>query len=240
MPAPLPSLLVLIALGALAGAVLTPRFEGVKAPSLARWYLLGVTALTGVRVLAYVAANVFGTPAVRPLGTGPRDLTNLLVGGLLGLAAMHARRGSLAAFFREPDVLLALRVATGAAFVLAGLANVFLKDLGVDFFVQAGYTRTFRLFILTAEVLGGAAILLPWRWLTLAAAAGLTIDMFGALHTQVRLGESIGGLAPPLAMLLRLVPLAALVLLGVRRRWLLLLAGALACAAVALVGATRL
>lgn len=233
---PVQSLLVLIVVGAVAAAALAPRLERIEPARLARGYLVGVAALMGVRVLAYVAANVFGAQAVRPLGTGPRDLTNLLVGALYGLPVVHARRGRLSAFFREPDVLLAVRLATGVAFVLAGLVNVFLKDMGVDFFVQAGYTKTFRLFIMTAEVLGGVALLLPWRWLTLAAATGLTIDMFGAIYTQVRVGESFAELAPPLVMLLRLAPLVALVLLGVKRRWALIGVGAVACAVVAVVG----
>jgi hypothetical protein len=237
---PIQSLLVLIVVGAVVGAVVAPRLERIDPARLARAYLVGVAALLGVRVLAYVASNVFGAQVVRPLGSGPRDLTNLLVGALYGFAAVRATRGRLSAFFREPDVLLAVRLAAGIAFVLGGLVNVFLRDLGVDFFVQAGYTKTFRLFIMTAEVLGGVALLLPWRWLTLSAAVGLTIDMFGAIYTQVRVGESVAQLAPPLAMLLRLAPVVALVLLGVRRRWVLMGVGAVACAVVAVVGGTLL
>lgn len=230
------SLLVLLVVGGAAAAALAPRLERIEPARLAHRYLVAVAAFMGVRVLAYVAANVFGTQAVRPLSTGPRDLTNLLMGAFYGLAVAHAWRGRLNAFFREPDVLLAVRLATGVAFVLAGLVNVFLPDMGVDFFVQAGYTKTFRLFIMTAEVLGGVALLLPWRWLTLAAATGLTIDMFGGIYTQVRVGEPLAALAPPLVMLLRLAPLVALVLLRVKRRWILIGVGALACAIVAVVG----
>jgi DoxX-like protein len=233
---PFQSLLVLIVVGAVAATALAPRLERIEPARLAQGYLVGVAAFMGMRVLAYGAANVFGAQAMRPLGTGPRDLTNLLVGAFYGLAVAHIRRGRLSAFFREPNVLLAIRLATGVAFVLAGLVNVFLKDMGVDFFIQAGYTKTFRLFIMTAEVLGGVALLLPWRWLTLFAAAGLTIDMFGAVFTQVRVGQSVTQLAPPLVMLLRLAPLVALVLLGVKRRWTLIGVGAVACACVAVVG----
>jgi DoxX-like protein len=237
---PIQSLLVLLVVGAVVAAALTPRLERIEPARLAHGYLVAVAAFIGVRVLAYVAANVFGVQAVRPLGTGPRDLTNLLMGAFYGLAVVHAWRGTSNAFFREPDVLLAVRLATGVAFVLAGLVNVFLPDRGVAFFVQAGYTPTFRLFITTAEVLGGVALLLPWRSLTVAAAIGLTIDMVGAIYTQVRVGEPLAGLAPALVMLLRLAPLVALVLLGVKRRWILIGVGALACAIVAVVGARLL
>jgi hypothetical protein len=236
MPPPIHSLLVLLLAGAIATALLAPRLERIEPASLARGYLIGVAALTGVRVLAYIAANAFGEQEVRPLSTGPRDPTNVMIGALYGLALARGWHDRWRSFFAMPDLLLALRVATGVAFVLAGLVNAFLPDLGVGFFVHAGYTRTFRLFIMTAEVLGGAALLLPWRWLTLAAVAGLAIDMFGAIATQIRVGEPAAALAPALAMLLRLAPLAALTLAGLRRRWLLVALGALACAIVAVVG----
>lgn len=240
MPPPGLSLLILLMLGAAGAAILSPRFERIEPARLARGYLVAVAACMAVRVLSYVSANVFGAEAVRPLSSGPGDPTNVFIGVLYGLALAHVPRGGLSAFFREPNVLLAVRLATGIAFVLAGLVNVFLPDRGVDFFVHAGYTRTFRLFIMTAEVLGGAALLLPWRWLTLAVAGGLTIDMFGAMYTQVRVGETLADLAPPFAMLFRLAPLVALVLLGVERRWILVGVGAVACAIVAVAGGTLL
>jgi len=224
-------LLALTAAGAAVGAVLARRIRAVDPARLARLYLVAVACLMGVRVVAYVAANVFGLMAVRPASTGPCDLTNLLVGALYGAAAVHARRGGLGDFLRAADLLLALRLAAGVAFILAGLVNVFIMDAtGVDYFVAVGYSHTFHLFIITAEVLGGAALLLPWRWLTLAAAAGLTIDMFGALYTQARTGDALDPAA--LAMLIRLAPLAVL-LIPVRR----VAVGAVGCAAVAVAGA---
>jgi hypothetical protein len=94
------------------------------------------------------------------------------------------------------------------------LVNVFIADAGgVDYFVQMGYTKEFHRVIMTAEVLGGAALLLPWRWLTLTAAFGLTVDMFGALYTQARAGDPLDAAA--FAMLLRLGPLVLLTL-GIR------------------------
>jgi DoxX-like family len=179
---------------------------------------------------------VFGVQIMRPLAAGPRDLTNLLLGAFCGLALVHVRKSRLGGFFREPDVLQALRMAAGVGFVLAGLGTLFLKDLGVGFFVRAGYPPTFRMFITTAEVLGGVALLLPWRWLTLLAAAGLTVDMIGAIDTQVRVGESVVTLGPALAMLFRLTLVAAAALSGARRRWVWIGAGALVCAVVAVAG----
>ncbi len=233
---PIESLLVLMVVGAAAGVALSRRLEAIEPARLAHGYLVGVAALMAVRVAAYVAANVFGAHAVRPAGTGPRDLTNLLLGLLYGLAAVHARRGGFSTFFRAPDVRLALRLATGVAFVLAGLLNIFQDGMGHEFFLQAGYTKTFHLFIITAEVLGGVAVLIPWPWLTLAAAAGLTIDMFGAVYTQIRLGDTLEGLAPPIAMLLRLAALVGLLVPSIKGRWVIMAAGAIACAGVAIVG----
>jgi uncharacterized membrane protein YphA (DoxX/SURF4 family) len=227
-------LLTLIVAGAAAGAALSRRLERIEPARLARGYLVAVAALMCLRVVAYMVANVFGVKAVRPASTGPYDLTNLLVGGLYGLAAVHARRGGFGAFLRAPDLLLALRLSAGVAFLLAGLVNVFIMDAtGVDYFVEVGYTKTFHLFIMTAEVLGGAALLLPWRWLTMATAAGLTIDMFGALYTQARSGDPLDAAA--IAMLLRLAPLVGL---SVKGRWATV--GAVACAIVAIVGAAIL
>jgi len=227
-------LLALIVAGAAVAALLSRRLKPIDPARLARGYLVAVVALMAVRALAYVAANVFGATGVRPFSTGPFDLTNLLVGGLYGLAAVHARSGGFDGFFRDPNLLLALRISAGVAFVLAGLVNAFTMDsTRPDYFVAVGYTRTFHLFIMTAEVLGGAALLPPWRWLTLVAAAGLTVDMFGALYTQVRLGDVPDAAA--LAMLLRLAPL---VVLTVRPRQAA--EGAVACAIVAILGATLL
>jgi uncharacterized membrane protein YphA (DoxX/SURF4 family) len=227
-------LLALIVAGAAGAAALSRRLERIEPARLARGYLVAVAALMFLRVVAYVASNVFGAIAVRPASTGPYDLTNFLVGGLYGLGAVHARRGGFGAFLHEPDLLLALRLSAGVAFILAGLVNVFIMDAtGFDYFVEVGYTKTFHLFIMTAEVLGGAALLLPWSWLTLTAAAGLTIDMFGALYTQARSGDPLDAAA--IAMLLRLAPL---VVLSVKGRWAAV--GAVACALVAIVGATIL
>lgn len=227
-------LLALILVGATAAALLSRRLERIEADRLARYYLVAVALLMGVRMAAYVAANVFGIRDLRPPSTGPFDPTNLLIGGLYGIALLHARRGGFDAFLRRPEVLLALRVATGVAFVLAGLSNVFRPN-AADFFIQMGYTETFHRFIMTAEVLGGVALLLPWRWLTLIAVAGLMIDMFGALYTLAQVGQPFEAAA--LAMLFRLAPLAAL---SLDRRWTAFSIGTVACAIIAVAGSVML
>jgi len=203
-------LLVMIAVGA------------IFAKRVQRHVLVAVVVTMSFRVVAYFAANVFGLTAVKPLSIGPYDPTNVIVGALFALPALWA----------ESDVLLATRVATGGAFVLAGLGNAFYLNQGVDYFVSVGYPKTFHLFIMTAEVLGGAALLLPSRWLTLAVIAGLTVDMFGALSTQVRVGQPLDAAA--FAMLFRLALLAMMCLRG--RRLAIVGAGAVACATMAIVG----
>jgi uncharacterized membrane protein YphA (DoxX/SURF4 family) len=229
-------LFALILTGAAVTLVAAPRLEQLKPARLARGFLIGITAMMAVRVVAYVASNVFGVTAVRPLSTGPCDATNLLIGGVYGLALAHSRGRQFGRLWDEPDLQLALRLSAGVAFVLAGLVNVFLMDsAGTDYFVEVGYSRTFHLFIMTAEVLGGVALLLPWRWLTLIAVAGLSIDMFGALYTQVRSGDALDAAA--IAMLLRLVPLVGLI---ARARWVAIAAGAVACAVMAIVGSVLL
>jgi hypothetical protein len=225
-------LFLLITLGAIIAAALAPRLGRIESSRLARGFLVGVVFLIGIRILAWWASYIFGVNAVRPSATGPYDATNLLIGALYGLAASRAIRGGFDDFFRSSEVQLAMRVATGVAFVLAGLgAFLFTLRTGIDYFVQIGYPKTFHLFIMCAEVLGGALLLLPWRWLTLIAAAGLTIDMFGAIYTQVRIGQDVDPAA--FAMLLRLLPL---VLLTARGRWFLVSLGALACGAAAIIG----
>jgi DoxX-like family len=82
--------------------------------------------------------------------------------------------------------------------------------------------------IMTAEILGGAALLLPWRWLTLAAVAGLTIDMAGALYTQMRIRDSLDAITLAIVMVARL---AALALLAMRGRWVPVAVGAVGCIA---------
>jgi uncharacterized membrane protein YphA (DoxX/SURF4 family) len=241
MPPPNPFMLppaaflaVLLLAGAGAAVILARRLEQIRPARLARGFLLAAAASTSLRVVAYFAANVFGVQAVRPASTGPYDLTNLLIGGLLGLAAVHAKRRRFGSFLSEPELLLALRFATGVAFILAGLGNVFFMErTGIDFFVNIGYTHTFHRFIMTTEILGGASLLLPWRWLTLVAVAGLTIDMSGALLNHIRSHDSLNVASAAIVMVVRLLPLA---LLTVKGRWLPIAAGALACVGVAVAG----
>src|SRR5579859_3050392 len=178
MPAPAIVLLLLLGVGAAIGAASARQLPHTGSARLARIMLAGVTATMGVRVIAYFAANVFGFMAVKPLSTGPFDPTNVIIGALYSLVIVTD-------VGQEPDVRMAARIATGGAFVLAGLGNACHLS-GPDYFVSFGYTRTFHLFNMTAEGVAGAALLLPWNWLTLLGKARLTVDMFGALFTQVR------------------------------------------------------
>jgi DoxX-like protein len=111
--------------------------------------------------------------------------------------------------------------------------SFFMERTGTDFFVNIGYTHAFHLFIMSAEILGGAALLLPWRWLTLVAVADLTIDMSGALLNHIRSHDSLDVAFAAIVIVLRLLPLA---LLTVKGRWRPIAAVALACIGVALAG----
>ncbi len=233
--------LMLLVVGAIAGGALArvaARFDPIR---LARGYLVVVAAVTAVRAVAFVAAIVLGLTVVRSIGAAIwRDATTLLLGGLYGLAAVDARRGALKAFLAAPDVLLALRLTTGVAFVLVGLGDAFVIDRMIAFFARAGYPKEFLHFIMTIEVLGGVALLLPWRWLTLAATAGLAMDMFGAIYTHLSVGETIDECTQAIAMLLRLGTIAILSMRPGRRRWVVVAGWAVGCALVAVAGGTYL
>jgi hypothetical protein len=226
------ALSLLIAIGVVGAALFGAKLDQVEPARVARWFLIGVVVLMGVRVTAWVVGTIFGLTAVRPPGTGPFDPTNLLIGALYGFAL----RGRSQDFFRAPELQLALRTATGVAFVLGGMgAFMFTLRTGFDYFVSIGYPKTFHFVIMCGEILGGALILLPWPALTLSAAAGLTIDMFGALYTQVRLDQPLDAAA--ISNVLRLL---LLVLLTVRGRRVAIALGAVVCGAAAVVGSHML
>ena len=229
--------LALLVAGTIAGGSLArvgARFEPTR---FARGYLAVVAAVTAIRAVAFVAAIVLGLTIVRAVGAGIwRDATTLLLGALYGLAAVNVRRGGLTAFLSAPEVVFALRLTTGVAFVLVGFGDIFFIDGMMDFFARAGYTKQFLHFIMTIEVLGGVALLLPWRWLTLAATAGLTVDMFGAIYTHLHGGETIDECTQAIAMLLRLGTIAILSMGAGRRRWAIVGGCAVVCALVAVAG----
>jgi hypothetical protein len=236
MIAPAHALATLIALGAASAAALAPRLRRADAARLARNYVTATSVLMAARIAAYIAANAFGANAFRSASTGPYDLTNLLIGALYGLVLVHALGGGFGAFFRSPEVETALRIATGSAFVLAGLGGLlFLNASHVDYFLAVGYPTSFHFVIIFLEVLGGAALLVGWRWLTLVVAAGLAIDMFGALITNVRTGAPLDPAA--VVMLLRLAPLA---LITARGRWRVVSVAGIACALAAFAGSRAL
>jgi hypothetical protein len=229
-------LLALIGAGGIVGVASSKGLEHIAPARLARAVLIAAGATMTLRVLAYFAANVLGLTWAKPLSIGPYDLTNFMVGVLYGLGFARG----VTELWREDDLRLAVRVATGGAFVLAGLGNAFYLNGPVDYFVAVGYTKSFHYFIMTAEVLGGAALLLPWRWLTLAVLAGLTVDMFGALSTQARVGEPLDAAA--FAMLFRLALMAMLWIPTARtaRRLATIGMGAAACAIIAIAGSVLL
>ena len=71
-----------------------------------------------------------------------------------------------------------------------------------EFFAQSGYPDAFLRFIITVEVFGALAMLIPNA--VPAALAGLGIDMFGAVLTHIHNGDPLNDSTGAIAMLLRL------------------------------------
>jgi hypothetical protein len=179
-----------------------------------------------------------------PLGaTWPPDLVRQLVGDLgivlagvvYGLAVLERVRGSAAAVLRAPELRFALCLSVGVGFVVGGMGSAAYIDFMREFFTHSGYSHSFLYFIMAIEVLGGVALVLPWRWLVLAAVTGLAIDMFGAIYTHVHNGDPLDDSTSAIGALLRLAPLAVLTV-GGRRARVVVGIGAVVCAALAVGG----
>ena len=222
--------LALFVAGAIAAILASGRLAAGDAHRVARGYLAATGTVMAIRVAAFVATH--GLRAGLPVWVSPLtgDLAHVLVGGLYGLAVVEWR-GGLAPVLRAPELRLALGLSIGVSFALAGVAKAFYLDMMVAFFAQSGYDRSFLYFVMTTEVLGGMALVLRWRWLTLAAIAGLAVDMFGAIYTHAHNGDPIDDSSAAIAMLLELAPLAAMY---VGRRWVA--TGAALCAVAAVAG----
>jgi hypothetical protein len=83
-------------------------------------------------------------------------------------------------------------------------------DFMVSFFAQSGYSIAFLHFIMAAEIIGGVALILPWLGLAQLAAAGLAVDMVGAIVTHVQNGDPLDDSTGAIGMLIRLGTIAAL------------------------------
>ena len=114
------------------------------------------------------------------------DVSNFFFGAIFGVSLVRPQRLAL---LLEPAVYSALCLSTGFGFLTAGFVKALYLQGMIEFFVQPGYSMTFLKFIMTAEVLCGAALLIPWA--ILPAVAGLSIDMFGAIYTHIHNGDPI-------------------------------------------------
>jgi hypothetical protein len=167
-----------------------------------------------------------------------RDLGNLIVGALFGLAIGRRSRGR--PLVREPAILDALCLSTGAWFALGGLASTFVVEIMTAFFRESGYAGGFLRVIVTVEIVGGLALFV--RWAVPLGLAILSVDMFGAIYTHLRNGDGVDADMDALAMLVRLGTIAVLWQLGrradvpVRRALGIVAAGAMLCVAAAIAG----
>jgi uncharacterized membrane protein YphA (DoxX/SURF4 family) len=188
-----------------------------------------------LRVAATFVYAVFGfNPVTILIWAVARDACNVVLGALFGLAL--GERG----LSREPDVLRAVCLSTGLWFVVGSMVSAFAIDGMTQFFAQSGYAAPFLKLILTVELVGGTALLLPWAvplgWTMLA------VDMLGAIYTHAHNADGIDADMDAISVLLRLAVIAALGLtawrpaLAPRRRLALIAACTAACLIVAVVG----
>ncbi|HSR96438.1 MAG TPA: DoxX family protein [Kofleriaceae bacterium] len=225
-------LLALLAAGALAAALLSGRAAKIAPQRLARGYLIATAVTVAVRAALFIAlfgAGVSTLPVSWFLVVG--DLGIVLLGALYGIAIVGAARDGFAAALEAPQLRAALCLSVGIGFSLAGIGKMYSLDFMLDFFAQSHYTKPFLFVIIATEVIGGAAILLPWRPAVLAATAALGVVMFGAIYTHWHNGEPLDYSRDAIGMLLRLVPIAV-ICAGWRRAML----GAIVCCAAAIAG----
>jgi len=220
--------------GAIAAVLAGRRLAAVDARRVARGYLVATAAVVALRVVLFVVRYPLGIDwPPEPVRQAFGDLGCVLLGVAYGLAVLERMRGGFAAVLRSSEVQFALCLSTGMGFVLAAMGGVFYIEAMRAFFAQSGYSATFLYFIKAVELAGGIALMLPWRWLNLAAAAGLAITMFGAIYTHVHNGDPLDDSTGAITMVLRLATIAVL-LAG--HRWRGVGLGVAVCAALAVAG----
>ena len=180
----------------LAGFVIGALLKSVTAKlaphSIAKTYLVLIAVILLIRAIVFVCSVVTtGMPIWNSIGSAIGDVTNFLLGGLFGISVLRSDRRELLC---DPDVFLALCLSVGIGYVIAGYTKAFYMQGRADFFAQSGYSIAFLKFIMTIEVLGGVAMLIPWT--VLPALAGLSIDMFGAVWTHVHNGDPLDDNVP--------------------------------------------
>lgn len=197
--------LALILAGAAVGALLG-RISHIESSRIARAYYLLIAARVVLGSVIFACSIVFANGALwSKMGSGVGDVSNFFFGAIFGVSLVRPKRLAL---LLEPAVYSALCLSTGFGFLTSGFVKAFYLQGMIEFFVQSGYSMTFLKFIMTAEVLCGAALLIPWA--VLPAVAGLSIDMFGAIYTHIHNGDPINDSTGAVAMLIRLGAIAVL------------------------------
>jgi uncharacterized membrane protein YphA (DoxX/SURF4 family) len=192
--------------GFLIGMVLKPVAAKLAPHKIARTYLFLIAAILLIRAIVFICSLVTTSmPVWNSIGSAISDITNFLLGILFGVSVQRTDRRELLC---DPDVFTALCLAVGIGYVIAGYTKAFYMQGMADFFTQSGYSIAFLKFIMTIEVLGGAALLIPWT--VLPALAGLSIDMFGAIWTHVHNGDPLNDSTGAIASLIRIAVIASL------------------------------
>lgn len=234
-------LLAVILAGFLTGAAVSRWSSRISAGRITRTYFMVAAILVALSAgffwISIIATNSARWYAMtRPIG----DLNNFLFGMLFGAAAFRTDRREILC---DRAVYSILCIASGTTFILAGYAKALYTSGMLEFFTQSGYSAGFLKFIMTAEILGGIGLLIPWT--VLPAIAGLSIDMFGAIWTHVHNGDSLNDSTGAIGQLIRLGAIVALWAWqrgatekrgALRRRLAMAVAAAVLCAAIAIGG----
>jgi len=197
-------LLAVILVGGIIGWLLGRRASRIASAVIARWYFVAVVVLLALTAVVFVHGVVLDAgPGWNRAGGIIGDVGKLFFGMLFGLTLRRSDRLEL---LREPAISSALCLATGYTFVTAGYVKAFQMQGMTEFFTQSGYTAGFLKFIMTIEVLGGMAMLVPWA--VPLGIAGLSVDMFGAFYTHIHNGDPLNDSTGAIGMLMRLGAIA--------------------------------
>lgn len=236
---------VAVMLAGLAFGLLVNRAtSNIKPARLARLYFVIVAILVVLRVMVFACSVVFpGAKVWSIAGNAMGDTGNFLIGFLFGIALLRVDRREILC---DPAVYSILCISAGVGFVMTGYVKALYMQGMTQFFTQSGYSVTFLKFIMTAEVLGGAALLIPVT--VLPALAGLSIDMFGAVYTHIHNGDPLNDSTGAIATLIRFAVIAALWAWrprssdqpGSARRRFVGVAAVAACCVVAAVGGSAI
>lgn len=199
-------LIALIFTGFLIGTLCSRHASIVSAERLGRTYYIAVVTLLSVAAMMLVGRVVLTSHTIfGSISKVVSDLGSVFFGALFGLSV---RRSDRLDIFRQPIVLQALCLASGYGLAVNGfVSSVYFKQMSA-FFTQSGYSVTFLKFIMTVEVLGGIALLVPWA--APLPAAGLSIDMFGSLVTHFHNGDPLNDCTGAISQLIRLTAIAVL------------------------------